>query len=250
MFNAERIKELTQLTDVLVLEEVDSTNTFLKNNLKDRKEGALVIAKRQTNGRGRLNRTFVSEKNGLYMSLLLKPDNDDLTKITAMAAVAVLRAVKKFTKKDAKIKWVNDIYVNHLKVAGILTEAVFFGNKLEYLVLGIGVNLVKPENDLDESIKNIAGYLFEQDTGIANEFVSEIINQFYNVYKNGNFIGEYRENSYLTGKTVTYLKDEKMYIAKVIDINDDCALVVSKDGVITTLISGEVSIKGFWNIPD
>ena len=247
MFNAEKIKKITNLTDVLVLEEVDSTNTFLKNCALNKEQGALVIAKRQTKGRGRLSRTFFSEKNGLYMSFLLKPQGKDISKVTPIAAVAVFRAIKKYTDYSPKIKWVNDIFVNNLKVSGILTEAVFSGKDIEYLVVGIGVNLVKPQNDFNEEIKNIAGYLFEEKISFANEFVGEIIKQFFDMYSNGGFLEDYRNNSLLTGKQVKYLKDGEEYVGTVEGIDENCNLIVNQNGTKTKLFTGEVTITEFKN---
>lgn len=243
MFSSEKIKSLTGLNDVLVLAETDSTNTFLKKQAKEKQEGAVVIAQRQTAGRGRLGRTFVSEKNGLYMSIFLKPQFQDVTLITTMAAVAVLRAVKKFSEKDAKIKWVNDIYVGDKKVSGILTEGVFDGNNLIGAILGIGVNLIKPENDIDTTIKDIATYLFEKDNGIADEFTADIINNFFEIYKNGNYLDEYRSNSYLAGKNVEFLKEDKTYFGNVVGIDDNFALIVKCGEEEVVLKCGEVSVK-------
>ena len=245
MFNAEKIKELTNLTDVLVLEEIDSTNTFLKNCAFNKEQGALVIAKRQTKGRGRLLRTFFSEKNGLYMSFLLKPKNTDISQVTPIAAVAVFRAIKKYTEYTPEIKWVNDIFVNNLKVSGILTEAVSSGKDIKYLVVGIGVNLVKPQNDFNEEIKNIAGYLFKEKISFANEFVSEIINQFFDLYFNGGFLEDYRNNSLLTGKYVKYLKDGVERSGFVEGIDENCNLIVNNNGQKELLFTGEVTITKF-----
>lgn len=245
MFNEEKIKKLTGLTDVLVLEEIDSTNTFLKNCAFKKEEGALVIAKRQTKGRGRLSRTFVSEKNGLYMSFLLKPDGRDISFITPIAAVAVYRAIKKYTEYLPKIKWVNDIFVNNRKVSGILTESVFSGNDIKYLVVGIGVNLVKPPNDLDASIKDIAGYLFKEKISFGNEFASEIINQFFDLYHNGGFLEDYRNNSLLWGKKVTYIKDGVTFEAFVEGIDENCNLIVNQNGKKIKLFTGEITLTDF-----
>lgn len=245
MFDSEKIKEKTKLTDVLVLEEVDSTNTFLKNCAFNKEQGALVIAKKQTKGRGRLSRTFFSEKNGLYMSFLLKPENKDISKVTPMAAVAVFRAIKKYTDYSPKIKWVNDIFVNGLKVSGILTEAVFSGKDIKYLVVGIGVNLVKPQNDFNEEIKDIAGYLFSEEISFANEFVSEIINQFFDLYFNGGYLDDYRNNSFLTGKQVKYLRNGVEYSGFVEGIDENCNLIVNNNGKKELLFTGEVTITEY-----
>lgn len=243
MFIGEKIKSLTGLKDVLVLAETDSTNTFLKKIAKEKNEGTVVIAQKQTSGRGRLGRTFVSEKNGLYMSILLKPEFKDVTRITTMAAVAVAKSVEKFTNKNAHIKWVNDVYLNDLKVSGILTEGVFDKNNLESAVLGIGVNLFKPENDIDESIKNIAGYLFEEDNGCANEFTADIINNFFKIYKSGQYIEEYRKRSYLKNKTVTYVKDGIEFSGVAMGIDDEFGLIIKSGNGVTVLKCGEVSVK-------
>ena len=243
MFSSEKIKSLTGLNDVLVLAETDSTNTFLKNQAKEKYEGAVIIAQRQTAGRGRLGRTFISEKNGLYMSIFLKPEFQDITRITTMAAVAVLRAIEKFSKKNAYIKWVNDIFLNDKKVSGILTEGVFDGNCFIGAILGIGVNLFKPENGIDESIKDIAGCVFEENSGIADEFASCIINNFFEIYKNGNYIEEYRKKSFLTGKEVFYIKDGKEVFGRVLGIDDEFGLILKTEKEITVLKCGEVSVK-------
>ena len=243
MFSSERIKELTGLNDVLVLAETDSTNTFLKKQAGEKSEGAVVIAQKQTAGRGRLGRTFVSEKNGLYMSIFLQPEFKDITLITTMAAVAVLRAVERFTEREAKIKWVNDIYLDDKKVSGILTEGVFEGNNLVGAVLGIGVNLQNPEKGMDESIKDIAGYLFEEDQGIANEFTAYIINSFFDIYKKADHIEEYRKKSYLTGKEVFYILNDIEHSGTVLGIDDDFGLIINEENREIKLKCGEVSVK-------
>ncbi len=245
MFSEKEIKKLTSLDDVKVLEETDSTNTFLKKYAEEKAEGAVVIAKKQSAGRGRLGRTFVSKENGLYMSILIKPQNcDKLMLLTSMAAVAVYRAVKQLTD-DVKIKWVNDIYVNGKKVAGILTETAFNDGKISYAVVGIGVNLVKPQLGMDESIKNIAGYLLEQDTGIGNSFTADIINNFFEIYNGGEFLDDYRNNSMLTGKTVSYVKQDILHTGVVQGIDDECGLIILENGKNITLKCGEVSVNGF-----
>ena len=243
MFSSDKIKSLTGLNDVLVLAETDSTNTFLKKLAKDKQEGTVVIAKKQTAGRGRLGRTFVSERNGLYMSIFLKPTFQDITLITTMAAVAVARTVGKYTGKSAKIKWVNDIYVDDKKVSGILTEGVFEGSNLIGAILGIGVNLIKPENDIDESIRDIADYLFENDIGVNDDFTADIINNFFEIYKNGNYIEEYRNRSYLKDKCVTFIKEGTEYSGTVTGIDDNFALMVKCGENTVILKCGEVSVK-------
>ena len=121
----------------------------------------------QTQGRGRLGRSFFSPSDsGLYMSILLRPDMAaaDAVKITTAAAVSVALAVEKVSDQKPDIKWVNDIYINGRKICGILTEASFSmeSGGLDCAVLGIGVNTYEPEGGFPEAIRDIAGPIFHE----------------------------------------------------------------------------------------
>ena len=109
------------------LDEIDSTNSYLKVlAASGAPEGTVIIANRQSAGRGRLGRSFFSpEEKGIYMSILLRPsiELDRAVLITSMAAVAVARAMETVKGITAQIKWVNDVFINKKKVCGILTEA-------------------------------------------------------------------------------------------------------------------------------
>ena len=127
-----------------ILEETTSTNDYIKKS--SNLDSAVVIAKKQTLGRGRLNRTFYSPENkGIYLSILVKPqlETKNSVKITTFTAVAVANAIEKVSGLKTQIKWVNDIFINGKKVCGILAEASqnFKESKLDYAVIGIGINL-------------------------------------------------------------------------------------------------------------
>ncbi len=235
---------LTGLDDVTLLEETDSTNSYLKQCAEQKREGAVVIAKTQTAGRGRLGRSFISPENGLYMSILLKPESTYLaSQITAMAAVAVRRAIEKFSKDTPMIKWVNDILINGKKVCGILTETVFSGDIPQYSVLGVGINLHIPDGGFDVSIKDIAAAVSDDGVLIATELAAEVLNGFLSVYGTRVYIDEYRRYSYLDGKTVTFERNGKSFAGTVIGVDDACGLIVKTSDEITVLKCGEVSVK-------
>ena len=165
---------------VEIFDEIDSTNNYLKKLAKDKfQNNILVIANYQTNGRGRLGRTFISDKsNGIYMSLLVRPNIsiNDAKKITCLTAVSINNAINELTGLNSKIKWVNDIYINNKKVCGILTEAQTSIEEgiIDYVVIGIGINVYKRE--FDESIKNIATSLEDEGAIISrNELIIQII---------------------------------------------------------------------------
>lgn len=236
---------------LVVLNEVDSTNTYAKKLAVA--EGAAdktaVVSESQTKGRGRLGRKFFSpEKSGLYMSLILRPEMtaEESLFITIGAAVAVCRAIEKQTTFKPKIKWVNDIFLNGKKVCGILTEAgsSIENRMLEYVVLGIGVNV--KHTDFPEDLKDIAGSIESEDNISRNRLCADIINEFLEIYKNPNreaLIKEYKEKSLILGKEIEFIKNGIHYEGKASDINSEGNLVVeTKDGK-EVLNSGEVSLR-------
>ncbi len=239
--------------DVMVFDSIDSTNTYLKGLAADgQKEGTVVIAKSQTKGRGRLGRSFHSAENGLYLSLLLRPNKSAEASllITVAASVAVALAIEKVTGKHTEIKWVNDIYLNGKKVSGILTEGAINPEnaKLSYAVLGIGVNIFPPKDNFPEEIKNIATAIYGSEKGenILPTLAAEIINIFMEFYKNleqKEYITEYKKRSILTGKEVSYVSGGTIYTGKVLGIDDDARLLLRVGGEKVVLNAGEVSVR-------
>lgn len=241
-------------------EEADSTNRIAKQmGQEGASEGYLVIADRQTAGRGRLGRSFSSPKGtGLYMSLLLRPDMpaSEAVRITAAAAVATAEAVNVLSGAAAGIKWVNDLYLNGRKICGILTESVLGnnGDKPDYAVLGIGVNVAEPDGGFDASIADKAGAVFKRGQmpeGFRERLAAEIVNRFLPYYRNlfgEELLKRYREWSILSGKEVyvyrTFAEKEEGKLAEVLGIEADFGLRVRfTDGTEEVLSTGEVSIR-------
>ena len=244
---------LTENFNIILLDKIDSTNLYLKKLAREgAKEGTIVIADCQTLGRGRFDRKFYSPENcGIYMSILLKPTlhPKDAILITAAAAVAVSLAVEKLTKKQAKIKWVNDVLIDNKKICGILTEGAFKNpESFDWAVLGIGINAYTPKEGFAEDIKNIAGSVFDTpEASLRDRLCAEIINTFWNIYENLSekiFLDSYRKRSFVLGKKVTVIKNNISAPAKALEIDDNCQLLVEyKDGTRELLNSGEISIK-------
>lgn len=252
LFSAEKIKkQLNNSIDVFTFKSVDSTNLVAKKYAADNKNDALFIANHQTNGRGRMGRTFVSPENsGIYMSLLLHPkiDFEDYTLITTAAAVSVAKAVDRFSLVPTKIKWVNDIFLNGKKVCGILTEGGFKSSNEAYAILGIGINLYEPKNGFEDEIRQIAGGIFEKacNEQTKAQIVADVINNFYEFYENlpnKQFLKEYREKDMLFGKKIEYVKNSKIYEAVASGITDNLKLkVIDNLGNEIFLSTGEVTI--------
>jgi BirA family biotin operon repressor/biotin-[acetyl-CoA-carboxylase] ligase len=252
-------KYLNEDTKKLMLEvhkEVTSTNSILKEYAeKGEQEGKVIVAEKQSSGRGRMNRSFYSpEGTGIYLSILLKPNLtfQESLLITTTAAVAVAEAIEKVSGCEAKIKWVNDIYCKGKKVCGILTEASLDmeSGALKYAVLGIGINVLKPAGDFPEELKDIAAAVFDAElysSDARSLLAAEVLNNFWKYYKKigvDSCLGEYRKRSFLIGKDIYVISGSEQKKAKAIDIDEQYRLIVKlQDGSIEPLSSGEVSVK-------
>ena len=228
--------------------ETDSTNTRAKEYAKshpENNEPILFVADSQTAGRGRMGRSFVSNEGaGIYMSLLLYPDEHgfDATRATAKAAVALSRAVDSLAKVKSEIKWVNDVYLGNKKLAGILCEGEVLQNgKIGYLIIGMGINVYK--NALSDEISAIATSLEHESDIIPSrsELTARIAYEMLNFH--GEFFEEYKTRSMLIGRKVRVIKATEEYDAMVIGLNDDFSLQLERDGNPERLFTGEVSIK-------
>lgn len=251
-----------------ILPEVTSTNDVLKKlALAGCPERTVIIADRQTGGKGRMGRSFYSpQDNGIYLSLLLRPSirPQEALQLTTAAASAAAMAIDEVEGGPAMIKWVNDIYCRGRKTAGILTEAGFSGEDLEkplsYAVVGIGFNVFEPEEGYPEGIRNIAGAVFSRDQRPATPEEREDIkahltaafldrmDQFCRSLSEKTYMESYREKSFLTGKEVLVLtpghETKKNDPVRVIGIGDDAELIVQdQEGKISRLFSGEVSVR-------
>jgi len=235
--------EMDIKTKILEVEEVNSTNDELKKMAAaGESEGCVLIAKRQSAGRGRSGRNFYSPEGGIYMSILLRPKTRgfDATTATAAAAVAVAKAIG----KQAGIKWVNDVLIDEKKVCGILTEAVFgASSKPEYVIVGIGINCYEPAGGFPDEIKNIAGAVFESGEGDPDQLRQTVLDNFFELYTGGKTkIGrEYRERCVTLGKRIEVQRGEEVIDGTAVAIGDDFKLLLRTDaGKVIWMCSGEI----------
>ena len=229
--------------DISVFSSVTSTNTILKEMAEQgAKEGTVIIAEEQTAGRGRTGKQFYSPKGtGIYISILLRPDipAEESLFLTTSAAVATARAIEDVSDKRALIKWVNDIYLEDKKTCGILTEGAFNveTGKLDYAIVGIGINVCIPDGGFPDNIKYIATAIFDKQTDSINKRSILIANlldyfmEYYKDFKSKSYVKEYIERSMIIGKTITVIEGSKTSVAKAIDIDKNCRLKVQfEDG--------------------
>ena len=245
---------------IIRLKSVDSTNTYIKNlPISERVDGLVVVADKQTKGRGRLGRSFMSDGKGLYVSYVVKPDcsiKDSLI-ITSTVAVAVARAIEKVSHISVGIKWVNDIVYGGRKLAGVLTEAVnVSGDKAECYVIGIGINVNETEDDFGAELKDKAISLktiLKRDFD-KEELLSALIEELDEMEatflsKRDMYYGEYVQRSVMFDRNVVLSDTAKRRSGKVVGIDRDYALKVESDnGEITKVISGDISVDGIYGI--
>ena len=240
--------------DIKVFKSVTSTNKIARSYASDgAKEGSVYIAQHQTEGRGRMGRSFFSpEGGGVYLSVILRPEIpvESTPLITTAAAAAVADAIDFLSGEKSQIKWVNDIFLNGKKVCGILTEAATAveEGRLDYAVLGIGINVYAPSEGFPDEIKNVAGCVFKNfKSNMKNIIAANILDNFYKYYKNlekREFVKLYKQKQLAVGKDITVICANSSYNARCTGINDDCNLIVEKEnGETAVLTSGEISIR-------
>ena len=173
--------------NIVRLEKVESTNSFAKSNIDTFEDKTAIIARRQTSGRGRLNRSWVDLGNrNLFLSIVLKPSDtfeEIYPNITQYLSVCVCKVLEQYNLKP-QIKWPNDVLVNGAKIAGILSETVMQGSKLKGIVLGIGVNLNATREKLENIPDKIATSLNLEIGNEINlkEFLDRLLEEFFKNY--------------------------------------------------------------------
>src|SRR6056297_3285985 len=241
--------------NILYFKTIDSTNKKAKEIAEAYADGTVVISEEQSSGRGRLGRIWSSPKGkSILISIILKPkiDPSKVSNITLVGAAALVKTLEDFEIKGL-IKWPNDIIIKDKKIAGILTELSAEINQVNYVVMGIGVNLYTESESFPKDIRHKAGSIFSETGKKINrkEFTGKFLNYFekyYNFFLGNNYkeiVKISKEKSILIGKEVRIISREDTYEAKVLDVTDQGHLLIEKkDGGIEEIYSGEVSVRG------
>lgn len=234
---------------VQVYDTLESSNRTAKLLALDgAPHGTLVLTAHQSAGRGRLGRVFESPSGkGVYLSVLLRPAASAQT-ATIGAAVAVCRAVQELCGLELGIKWVNDLYYQGKKVCGILTEAGtdLESGRLEWLVVGIGLNLTSRPEDWPEELRPIAGSLYPGGPAPVSRaaLAGAIARELLGLCPAFDCLDEYRARCFVPGHWVTVCTGTESYAAKAVAIDDAGRLIVAREGGRTeALCHGEVSIR-------
>ena len=245
---------------VLLLDTVDSTNNLAKDMARQgAPEGTVLIADRQSAGRGRLGRTFFSPPGvGIYFSVILRPNcpPQELMHLTCAAGVAMVQAVERACGFRPDIKWTNDLVVGSRKLGGILTELSVNPKTqlVDFAVVGIGINCRQKEADFDETIRHMAcsvemvlGTEFHR-TALAAEMVRAVeeMNRTLLTDRAG-ILDAYRRSCITLGQEISVVRGINIRHGFARSVDEEGALVVEyEDGTCEAVTSGEVSIRGLY----
>lgn len=249
------------LDSIHVFEEVESTNTLLKGmGRQGAPAGTVLIADRQTGGRGRLGRTFHSPGGvGIYFSVLLRPNcpADQLMHLTCAVAVAMCDAVEVTAGIRPQVKWINDLVLGKKKLGGILTELTFDSvtRNVDFAVVGVGINCLQKREDFDPSIQDIATSL-QMASGKyidRNLLAAEMIRAMHRLSlvlhtEKDTLMDRYKADCMTLGKEIQVIRGDAIRSATAVDLDDAGALIVRyrDDGSIAPVSSGEVSVRGMY----
>ena len=270
------------VTSVVYYHETDSTNTRAKQAAEEgEKSGTLFITECQTGGRGRRGRSWESPAgSGIWMSLLLRPEIKpfDASMLTIVAAMGMKDAIEEIIGDGVtegagdgdvagdnagagagkggihcKIKWPNDIVLGDRKICGMLTEMSAETDWINYVVIGIGVNVNTTE--FDDSIKDTASSILLQ-TGRSvkrSDIVVAFARHFSKYYdefiKKCNLSGltdDYNKALINVGRDVKIVERDGNFVAKAVGIDETGSLIVEKDGNTQRIVAGEVSVRGLY----
>lgn len=254
ILSEEGIRLQLKKKDVLieVWKEITSTNQRMKQLAVEKKlpHGSVVIAQSQSEGKGRKGRKFYSPKDsGLYLSILLYPKKttQESLEITAAVAVAVCKAVENCCDISLGIKWVNDLYLGCKKVCGILTEAVtdFETGDIEFVVVGIGLNLYEPIGGFPKDLEEKAGAILPFGHKVnKNKLVGKMVNQILEETMKVGIDREYVDRNIVPGKRIriSFGETEREVLAKEI-LDDGKLLVINEKNEEEIFPSGDVSVR-------
>ena len=241
--------------DIIVYDSVESTND-LAMSLATRggiAPGTVLVADRQTKGKGRLGRTWESPAGAnIYISLLIRPDLEprDTTMLTVLSAVAGALALRRLCSLPISIKWPNDLVISNRKLGGILTEVRADPDRVALAVIGMGINVNMYGRDLPESIRDIATSVRMETKKIhpRNEIIIQLLREFEHWYsilkKEGKkpLLDAWRNNSATLGRKVNVVMQDISLSGIAEDIDNNGMLILKlRSGKRKTICSGDIS---------
>ncbi len=238
---------------IYYFDKINSTQNFaLDLASKPHENGSLVIAERQTRGRGRQNRRWVSPSGGIWLSILLKP-NFEISQASLFPMVTSLSlslAIEKMLSLEPKLRWPNDVTLDGKKVAGILVDGSIESNKIDYLVIGVGINFKVSPKEISNKITgrsygvtSLVGKDSEANpVQFLQQFLLELEGMYYKMIS-GSISGirhEWEKRSSTIGKNVKILTPGGRVVGRAVGISDDGSLLVRSNHKTRKVMVGDI----------
>ncbi|MCL2155280.1 MAG: biotin--[acetyl-CoA-carboxylase] ligase [Leptospirales bacterium] len=239
--------------NIYIFQETDSTNIQAFNlALSGVEEGSIIIAESQTSGKGRLGRNWVSPSGkNLYLSIILRPKILTLhaPRLTLVTAVALSETLDDFKIFDHRIKWPNDILLNGRKLSGILTEMKGDCDTIDFIIIGVGVNLNSSSNDYHDDIRDSIISLKEFTNTEINriEFLQSLLVNFERNYFDfiqrgfDEILSKWIKKSSIINQKIKVTEHENIFTGIVIEVTSDGNLIVQAGTEIHTVNSGDIN---------
>lgn len=237
-----------------ILEETTSTNEVAKQLAQEGKaENTVVFAEKQTAGKGRLDRTWESPAyKNLYFSILLRPvlSPDKTPQLNLIAGLAAYRCFAQLAPQGLRLKWPNDLWIKDKKVGGILTEMELNSSgNVDFLIVGVGLNINSDSSDFSPALKNIAGSLktATQEEYSRSKIAGMFLNEFFSLYQRYQteglkpFLYEWENASQMKGKKVKVDDGIRVFEGLCSGIDANGYLTINVNGKTETVIAGDVS---------
>jgi BirA family biotin operon repressor/biotin-[acetyl-CoA-carboxylase] ligase len=237
-------------------DSIDSTQKqAMKMSSDEASNGTIIIAEKQTSGKGRLGRKWISPKGGIWFSIILHPkfDISVITLFPIASALALSNAIEKTLNIKSEVKWPNDITIKGKKVAGMLVDASLESNKIENLVLGVGINFDVDVKQIEKILRGTPNFygvasLSEQNKTIkpillVQSFLTEL-EQMYDLLNMGDtkkIIRDWTKKSSTIGQNIELHTENGKIKGKAIRIDDDGALVISENNKSRRVTSGDIT---------
>ncbi len=236
-------------------DSVDSTqNQAMKMASEQANHGTLIVAEKQTSGKGRLGRKWISPRGGIWLSIILHPkfDISVITLFPIASALALSNAIEKTLDIKSELKWPNDITINGKKVAGMLVDASIESNKIENMILGVGINYNVEVKQIEKLLKATPNFYGVASLSEHNKIVKPVLlvqsflfelEEIYNLLNNGNtkkIIRDWTKKSSTIGQNIVVNSEDGKIKGKAIKIDDDGALVILTNRKNKRITSGDV----------
>ncbi|MGY5142830.1 MAG: biotin--[acetyl-CoA-carboxylase] ligase [Nitrosopumilus sp.] len=239
---------------IYYFDEIDSTQRFSHEIANKENNGAIIIATQQNSGKGRIGRKWVSRNGGIYFSAVLFPkfDISFATVFPMAASLALAKTIEKLCEIKPELKWPNDVTIKGEKVAGILVDVSLQSNKIDYLILGIGINFDINEKEVQKELKKTPNFYGVKSLGEFSKnikpvkFLQTLLQEIETIYfqleskEIEKITKEWTKRSSTIGKNIKIPTEEGIIQGKATRIENDGALVVENKNKSSRIIAGDV----------